>query len=69
MDALQAVFPMLIAVSLAAVLVVLLTGVVGMLRGGAFNRRYGNGLMRLRVVLQGVAVALIVIYAAFVRGA
>jgi hypothetical protein len=69
MDALGAVFPMLIVVALAAVLVVLLTGVVGMLRGGAFNRRYGNTLMRLRVILQGVAVVLIVIYVAFVRGA
>lgn len=69
MEALQAVFPMLIAVALAAVLAVLLTGVVGMLRGSAFNRRYGNGLMRLRVILQGVAVTLIVLYAAFIRDA
>ena len=69
MEALRAVFPMSIAVALAAVLVVLVIGVVGMLRGGAFNRRYGNGLMRLRVILQGVAVALIVIYVFLVRGA
>lgn len=67
MEALRAVFPMLIVVALAAVAVVLLVGVAGMLRGGAFNRRYGNGLMRLRVILQGVAVALIVVYALFVR--
>jgi len=69
MDALQAVFPMLIVVALAAVVIVLLTGVAGMARGGDFNRRYGNKLMRLRVVLQGVAVVLIVIYVAFIRGA
>ena len=69
MEALRAVFPMSIAVALAAVLTVLVVGVVGMLRGGAFNRRYGNGLMRLRVILQGVAVALIVIYVFLVRGA
>lgn len=69
MEALRAVFPMSIAVALAAVLAVLVVGVVGMLRGGAFNRRYGNGLMRLRVILQGVAVALIVIYVFLVRGA
>ena len=69
MDALQAVFPMLIVVALAAVLVVLLTGVVAMARGGEFNKRYGNTLMRLRVILQGVAVALIVVYVAFIRGA
>ena len=69
MEALRAVFPMLIAVALAAVLATLAVGVVGMLRGGAFNRRYGNGMMRLRVILQGVAVALIVLYVFFVRGA
>ena len=67
MEALRAVFPMSIAVALAAVLMVLVVGVVGMLRGGAFNRRYGNGLMRLRVILQGVAVALILVYVFFVR--
>jgi hypothetical protein len=69
MDALGAVFPILIVIALAAVLVVLATGVVGMLGGGAFNRRYGNKLMRLRVIVQGVAVALIVIYVAFILGA
>lgn len=67
MEALRAVFPMSIAVALAAVLTVLVVGVVGMLRGGAFNRRYGNGLMRLRVILQGVALALILVYVFFVR--
>ena len=55
--------------SLAAVLVVLLTGVLGMLRGGKFNKQYGNKLMRLRVALQGVAVVLILVYVAFIRGA
>ena len=69
MEALQAIFPMLIVVSLVAVLIVLLTGVFSMLRGGRFNKLYGNKLMRLRVALQGVAVVLIVVYVAFIRGA
>ena len=69
MEAVQAIFPMLIVVSLVAVLIVLLTGVVSMLRGGRFNKQYGNKLMRLRVGLQGVAVVLIVVYVAFIRGA
>ena len=30
-----------------------------MVKGGAFNARYGNRLMRLRVAVQGLAVALI----------
>ena len=69
MEALQAIFPMLIIISLIAVVIVLLTGVFGMLRGGRFNKLYGNRLMRLRVALQGVAVVLIVVYVAFIRGA
>ena len=40
---------------------VLLTGIVSMLRGGEFNRRYGNKLMRARVILQGITLALLVI--------
>ena len=48
----------LLAVTLAAVVIVLLTGVAGMARGGDFNAKYGNKLMRLRVILQGLAVVL-----------
>ena len=43
-----------------AVLGVLFIGVFAMVRGGEFNRKYGNKLMRLRVILQFTAVALIV---------
>ncbi len=53
------VLEILAAVAMGATLVVLLTGVIAMLRGGAFNRRYGNRLMRLRVALQAVALALL----------
>jgi hypothetical protein len=68
MGPLQAIFPMLIVISLIAVFIVLIVGVIGMVRGGEFNRRYGNKLMRLRVGIQAVAVLLIVIYMAFIRG-
>jgi hypothetical protein len=57
----NAVFPILIGIALLATLAVLLTGVAGMVKGGEFNRRYGNKLMQLRVLLQGCAVLLIVI--------
>jgi hypothetical protein len=30
-----------------------------MMKGGAFNARFGNRLMRLRVAIQGVAVVLV----------
>jgi hypothetical protein len=50
-----------LAIILAAVVIVLLTGVVGMARGGDFNARYGNKLMRLRVLLQGLAIVLFIL--------
>ncbi|NQU69682.1 MAG: twin transmembrane helix small protein [Rhodospirillales bacterium] len=49
----------MIIVALGAVLVALGLGVLSMLKGGAFSRRYGNRLMRLRVLLQFTALALI----------
>ena len=48
-------------VAMAAVVVTLFIGLIGMARGGQFNARYGNVLMRWRVVLQGVAVLILVI--------
>ena len=64
MEAFEAVFPMLIIIALIAVLIVLGIGVIAMLRGGDFNRRYGNKLMRLRVLLQALAVILILLFVA-----
>ncbi len=68
MEALAAVLPMLIILSLIAVLVVLGVGVIGMLRGGDFNRRYGNKLMRVRVATQGLAILLILLFVVVSRG-
>ncbi len=52
----------LLAVTLAAVVIVLITGVVGMARGGDFNAKYGNKLMRWRVILQGLAIVLFLLF-------
>jgi len=49
----------LVYAGLAAVAGALLLGVVAMLRGGDFNRRYGNILMRWRVGLQAALVGLL----------
>ncbi len=49
----------LAVLAMICVLVVLVIGLVGMIRGGEFNRKYGNKLMQARVVLQGVALALL----------
>lgn len=35
----------------------LVVGLVAMVKGGEFNQKYGNKLMRIRVTMQGVALA------------
>ena len=61
------VFSVALIIALAAIVLVLLTGVVGMAAGGEFNRKYGNKLMQLRVLLQIVAVAMILLFFLFGR--
>jgi hypothetical protein len=41
-----------------ATLGILALGLVSMIKGGEFNKKYGNRLMRARVMMQGVALAL-----------
>ncbi len=58
------VLKVLIGIALAVTLGALVAGVVAMARGGGFNARWGNKLMRLRIVAQGTAVALLAVLAA-----
>lgn len=53
---------LVVAFACLAVVAVLLVGVGGFARGGAFNKKYANKLMRLRILLQFVAVVLIVLF-------
>ncbi|MBP7001506.1 twin transmembrane helix small protein [Amaricoccus sp.] len=53
---------LVVAFACLAVLGVLVVGVGGFARGGAFNRKYGNKLMQLRLLLQFIAVILIVLF-------
>jgi len=55
-------FAILIAIALAAVVVVLIVGVFTMARGGEFNDKYGNRMMRWRVALQALAVILMLVF-------
>jgi hypothetical protein len=55
------ILPYLIGAALAATLAVLFAGVIVMARGGELNRKYGNKLMRLRIVLQALAVILFIV--------
>ncbi|UEM01319.1 twin transmembrane helix small protein [Skermanella rosea] len=51
----------LLVVAMLAVLGALFVGLFAMVRGGEFNDKYGNRMMRLRVILQGVALVLFVL--------
>ena len=50
------------ALAVLAVTVILATGIGGFARGGEFNRRNGNRLMRWRIIAQAIAIALILTY-------
>ena len=56
-------FNILIPVALLAVLATLGLGIYALFRGGDFGRSYSNKLMRLRVLLQFIAI--LVLTAAF----
>jgi hypothetical protein len=63
MQFLRTVLPYLIGLSLVAVFVTLMSGLVSMVRGGEAGARRSNLLMRGRVATQAVAILLIAIYA------
>ena len=54
---------LLAAVASLGVLVILMIGLGGFARGGEFNRKHANRLMRYRIIAQAVAVLLIVVFA------
>jgi nitrogen fixation-related uncharacterized protein len=56
----HSLFDILIPISLAAVLLTLFVGIYALFRGGDFGRSYSNKLMRLRVLLQFVAILILV---------
>lgn len=43
-----------------AVLVILMVGVGGFAKGGEFNKKHGNRLMRMRVIAQFVVVLMLI---------
>ncbi|MCH7630776.1 MAG: twin transmembrane helix small protein [Proteobacteria bacterium] len=52
-----------VLIALMVTLGILLTGVISMARGGEFNEKYGNKLMRMRIISQLTALILIAIFA------
>ncbi len=45
-------------IAMLTTLGILVVGMVAMTKGGEFNAKYGNKLMRARVIMQGVSIAL-----------
>ena len=50
------------ALAMLAVLAILATGIGGFAKGGDWNRKHGNRMMRWRLIAQAVAVALIMLF-------
>lgn len=44
-------------VAMVLTLASLMMGLAAMVKGGEFNKKYGNRLMRARITLQGIALA------------
>ena len=57
----------LVVFAMAAVAIILMIGIGGFGRGGEFNRKYANKLMRMRIIAQFVAVVLILLFV-FITG-
>jgi len=51
-------FTVLMVLAMALTLLVLFIGIGSFAVGGKFNQKYGNKLMRARVLMQGLAVIL-----------
>jgi hypothetical protein len=54
------IFPAIL-IAMLSVLIVMGLGIFSMVKGGEFNKKYGNKIMQARVILQGVALALIAV--------
>ena len=58
MDGMSDIFFTLTIAAMLITLAVLASGLLSMARGGEFNRRNANKIMRLRILAQAVALAL-----------
>ena len=51
-----------VAICVLAVVIILMIGIGGFARGGDFNRKHANRLMRYRIIAQAVAVVVILAF-------
>ena len=59
---LKSIVAVLIAIALVVTLLVLFSGIFNMFRASEFNRKYGNHMMRARVISQGITIFLLIVY-------
>ena len=57
----------IVAIACIAVLIILLIGIGSFAKGGDFNRKHANRIMRYRIAAQFIAVILILIFVFFRR--
>jgi hypothetical protein len=58
---------LIVVVAVLVVLVILMIGVGGFARGGEFNRKHSNRIMRYRIGAQAVAIVVILVVVAIRR--
>ena len=58
----------IIIIACLLVVIVLMVGLGGFAFGGEFNKRYANKIMRLRILLQAIAILLIIVFVYYSRG-
>ena len=56
---------MITVITCLLVLLVLMLGIGSFAKGGKFGRKYSNKLMRLRIIMQAIAVILIIPFVYF----
>ncbi|MBR9653161.1 twin transmembrane helix small protein [Thalassovita aquimarina] len=57
-----------VAAACLGVVVILMIGIGGFAKGGEFNRKHANKIMRLRIAAQFVAVVLVLLFVWLRRG-
>ncbi|MGB5560580.1 MAG: twin transmembrane helix small protein [Paracoccaceae bacterium] len=57
----------IVVIAVMTVLVILMIGIGGFAKGGDFNRKHANRIMRYRIIAQAIAVVIILGYVAIRR--
>ena len=60
--------PVFVIIACLLVVIVLMIGLGGFAFGGTFNKKYANKIMRLRILLQAIAILLIIFFVYFSKG-